>query len=174
MNNSTTKLSVRIPDFDYESLTSERTKIRAILRGSLKDLSQEERKATCKPIEILLKGGEEPEQVHEADHAVANGMMPQVMVAILEGLTKSETLATGRDVSDDFESASVAITNHLVKRLDDYLSVERNEADSETDLEVSDPSAAGKGDSLQGGTPQGKEGVPEKDIIDLFKIHEEI
>jgi len=114
MNNSTTKLSVRIPDFDYESLTSERTKIRAILRGNLKDLSQEERKATRKLIEILLKGGEEPEQVHEADHAAAIGMMQQV-VELLEGLTKSETLATGWD--DDFESASVlAIINHLVKR----------------------------------------------------------
>jgi hypothetical protein len=169
--NSTTKLSVRIPDFDYESLTSERTKIRAILRGNLKDLSQEERKATRKLIEILLKGGEEPEQVHEADHAAAIGMMQQV-VELLEGLTKSETLATGWD--DDFDSASVAIINLLVKGLDDYLSVERNETDSETDLEVSDPSAAGMGDSLQGDTPQGKEGVSEKDIKDLFTIHEEI
>jgi hypothetical protein len=51
--------------------------------------------------------------------------------------------------------------------------VERNETDSETDLEVSDPSAAGKGDSLQGGTPQGKEGVSEKDIKDLFAIEEQ-
>ena len=169
--NSTTKLSVRIPDFDYESLTSERTKIRAILRGNLKDLSQEERKATRKLIEILLKGGEEPEQVHEADHAAAIGMMQQV-VELLEGLTKSETLATGWD--DDFDSASVAIINLLVKGLDDYLSVERNETDAETDLEVSDPSAAGMGDSLQGDTPQGKEGVSEKDIKDLFTIHEEI
>ena len=73
----------------------------------------------------------------------------------------------------DFDSASVAIINDLVNGLDDYLSVERNETDSETDLEVSDPSAAGKGDSLQGGTPQGKEGVSEKDIKDLFAIEEE-
>jgi hypothetical protein len=79
MNSSTTKLSVRISDFDYESLTSERTKIRAILKGSLKDLSQEERKAIRKLIESLLKGGEESEQVHEADHAAANGMMQQVV-----------------------------------------------------------------------------------------------
>ena len=83
------------------------------------------------------------------------GKSPQQVAVILKGLQKSETLATGWD--DDFESASVAIINNLVKRLEDYLSVEMNETDSEMDLEVSDPSAAGKGDSLQGGTPQGEE-----------------
>jgi hypothetical protein len=106
MNNSTTKLSVRISDVDYESLTSERTKIRAILRRNLKDLSQEERRTTRKLIEILLKGGDEPEQVHEADHAAANGMMQQV-VEILEGLTESETPATGRD--KDFDNLTAPV-----------------------------------------------------------------
>jgi hypothetical protein len=170
--NSTTKLSVRISDLDWSSLESERTKIRAMLKKILEHLSQEERKAIRKLIENLLKGGEDLEEVQIADQAMAKGMVQQVAV-ILKGLQKSETLATGWD--DDFDSASVAIINLLVKGLDDYLSVERNETDSETDLEVSDPSAAGMGDSLQGDTPQGKEGVSgEKDIKDLFTIHEEI
>jgi hypothetical protein len=56
MNSSTMKLSVRISDLDWERLRSERTKIRATLRDTLEDLSQEERKAIRKPIEILLKG----------------------------------------------------------------------------------------------------------------------
>jgi hypothetical protein len=67
----------------------------------------------------------------------------------------------------------VTIINHLANELNDYLSGEKNEMDSETDSEVLDPTAAGMGDSLQGGTPQGKEGVPEKDIKNLFAIDEE-
>jgi hypothetical protein len=93
------------------------------------------------------------------------------VVEILEGMTESETLATGWD--KDFDSASVAIINHLANELNDYLSGEKNEMDSEADSEVLDPTAAGMGDSLQGGTPQGKKGVSEKDIKDLFAIDEE-
>jgi hypothetical protein len=37
------KLSVRISDFDWTGLKGERTKIRAALRNTLEDLSQEER-----------------------------------------------------------------------------------------------------------------------------------
>ena len=48
-----------------------------------------------------------------------------------------------------------------------------NDTDSEADLQVLDPSAAGKGGSLQGGTPQGEKGVSEKDMKDLFAIEEE-
>jgi hypothetical protein len=88
------KLSVRISDFDWTRLRGERTKIRAILKNSPRGLSQEERnKAIRKPIENLLKGGEELEEVHEADHATARGMMQQV-IAILEGLEKPESVAT--------------------------------------------------------------------------------
>jgi hypothetical protein len=47
-----------------------------------------------KPIENLLKGDEELEEVHEANHATAKGMMQQVVV-ILEGLEKPESVATG-------------------------------------------------------------------------------
>jgi hypothetical protein len=79
-------------------------------------------------------------------------------------LTESETLATGWD--KDFDSAKVTIINHLVNGLNDYLRVERKETDSE----VLDPTAAGMGDSLQGGTPQGEEEVSEKDMKDLFAI----
>ena len=80
--------------------------------------------------------------------------MMQQVVEILEGMTESETLATGWN--KDFDSASVTIINHLANELNDYLSGEKNEMDSETDSEVLDPTAAGMGDSLQGGTPQGK------------------
>ena len=61
------KLSVRISDLDWERLRSERTKIRAILRVTLEHLSQDERRIIRKLIEDLLKGGEEPDEVYEAD-----------------------------------------------------------------------------------------------------------
>jgi hypothetical protein len=72
---------------DWERSRGERAKIRAVLRKTLGDLSQEERKTIRKLIESLLKGGEELEEVHEADHAAAKGMMQQVVV-ILGGLDK--------------------------------------------------------------------------------------
>jgi hypothetical protein len=104
------------------------------------------------------------------DHAVAKGMVQQVVV-ILEGLYKSEPVATGW--AKDFDNAKVKIISHLVHGLNDYLNADKSETDSETELEVSDATAAGMGDSLQGGTPQGEEGVPEKEIEDLFVIEEE-
>ena len=168
--NSTMKLSVRISDQDWSSLESERTEIRAMLRKILEHLSQEDRRDIRKLIENLLKGGEDLEEVQIANQAMAKGMVQQVVV-ILEGLQKLEILAAGWDAN--FESASVAIINHLVERLEDYLRVEMNDTDSEKDLQVSDPSAAGKGGSLQGDTPQGEKGVSEKDINDLFSIEEE-
>jgi hypothetical protein len=177
------KLSVRISHPDWERLRGERTKIRAILRTTLEDLSQEERKAIRKLIESLLKGGEELEEVHEADHAAAKGMMQQVVV-ILEGLDKPESVATGW--VKDFDSAKVKIIGHLVHGLNDYLNADKSEGDSETDSEVSDATAAGGDKSLQGGPPQGdaqtlsaptslegKSGeVTEKDIQGLFEDRE--
>ena len=77
------KLSVHISDLDWERLRGERTKIRAILRTTLGHLSQEgERKALSASSSKgrLLKGGEELEEVHEADHAAAKGMIQQVDV----------------------------------------------------------------------------------------------
>ena len=144
--NSTMKLSVRISDQDWSSLESERTEIRAMLRKILEHLSQEYRRDIRKLIENLLKGGEDLEEVQIANQAMAKGMVQQVVV-ILEGLQKLEILAAGWDAN--FESASVTIINHLAKELNDYLSGEKNEMDSETDSEVSDPTAAGMGDSLQ-------------------------
>jgi hypothetical protein len=44
------KLSVRISEFDWARLKGERTKIRAILKNTHEDLSQEERKAIRKLI----------------------------------------------------------------------------------------------------------------------------
>jgi hypothetical protein len=167
--NSTMKLSVRISDQDWSSLESERTEIRAMLRKILEHLSQEDRRDIRKLIENLLKGGEDLEEVQIANQAMAKGMVQQVVV-ILEGWQKLEILAA-RDAN--FESASVAIINHLVERLEDYLRVEMNDTDSEEDPQVSDPSAAGKDGSLQGVTPQGEKGVSEKDINDLFVIEEE-
>jgi hypothetical protein len=79
------KLSVRISGFYWPRLKDERTEIRAILKNTHEDLSQDECKAIRKPIENFLKGGEEPDEVHEADYAMAKGMMQQV-IAILEGL----------------------------------------------------------------------------------------
>jgi hypothetical protein len=86
-------------------------------------------------------------------------MMMQQVVEILEGLGKPESVATGW--AKDFDSAKVTISNHLIRGLNDYLNVEKRETDSETDSEVSDPTAAGMGDSLQGGTP-GKRSVGER------------
>jgi hypothetical protein len=63
MNSIMMKLSVRISDLDWERLISERAKIRAMLKNTLEDLSRGERKAIRKPIESLLKGGEELEGV---------------------------------------------------------------------------------------------------------------
>jgi hypothetical protein len=162
------ELSVRISDPDWERLRGERAKIRAILRNTLEDLPQEERKAIRKLIESLLKGGEELEEVHEADYATAKGMMQQVVV-ILEGLDKPESVATGW--VKGFDSAKVKTIGHLVQGLNDYLNTDNSERDSETDTEGPDPTAAGMGDSLQGEPPQGE--VTEKDIQDLFVIDEE-
>jgi hypothetical protein len=79
MDSITMKLPVRISGLDWERSLSERAKIRAVLKNTLGDLSQDERKAIRKPIEGLLKGGEqELEEVHGAGHATANGMMQQV------------------------------------------------------------------------------------------------
>jgi hypothetical protein len=128
------KLSVRISDLDWARLISERTKIRAILKNTLEDLSRDERKAIRKLIESLLKGGEELEEVREADRATANGMMQQV-VAILEGLEKPESVATGW--VKDFDSAKVEVISHLVEGLSGYLNADRSEKDSETGTEVS-------------------------------------
>jgi hypothetical protein len=50
--------------------------------------------AIRKLIKNLLKGGEELDEVPEADQAMADGMMQQV-IAILEGLEKPELVATG-------------------------------------------------------------------------------
>ena len=122
------KLSVRISDLDWSSLISERAKIRAILRDTLEHLPQEERKAIRKLIESHLKGGEELEEVQMVDHAVAKGMVQQVVV-ILEGLNKPESVATGW--AKDFDSPIVPIINHLVHGLNDYLNAEQSEADSE-------------------------------------------
>jgi hypothetical protein len=91
------KLSVGISDLDWSRLISERTNIRATLRVALGHLSQGERKTTRKLIEDLLKGGEEPDEVYEADNATAKGMMQQV-IEILEGLDEqlaNESVATG-------------------------------------------------------------------------------
>jgi hypothetical protein len=137
-------------------LRGERAKIRAILKSTLGGLSQEqERKAIRKPIENLLKGGEELEEVHEADHATAKGMMQQVVV-ILEGLEKPESVATGWVKAKDFDSAKAKVIGHLVEGLRGYLTADNSENDSETDAEVSDSTAAGKDDSLQGGPLQGE------------------
>ena len=106
-----------------------------------------------KPIENLLKGGEELEEVHEANHATAKGMMQQVVV-ILEGLEKPESVATGW--VKDFDSAKVKVIGHLAEGLRGYLTADNSENDSETDAEVSDSTAAGKDDSLQGGPLQGE------------------
>jgi hypothetical protein len=51
------------------------------------------------------------------------------------------------------------------------MNADSSEKESETDVEGSDSTAAGMGDSLQGGTPQGE--VSEKDIQALFVIDEE-
>jgi hypothetical protein len=113
MNSTVMELSVRISDLDWARLISERTQIRAILKTTPEDLSRDERKAIRKPIESLLKGGEELEGVREADHATANGMMQQVVV-ILEGLEKPESVATGW--VKDFDIAKVKIISHLVEK----------------------------------------------------------
>ena len=44
--------------------------------------------------------------------------MMQQMVEVLEGMTESETLATGWN--KDFDSASVTIISHLANELNDY------------------------------------------------------
>jgi hypothetical protein len=133
-----------------------------------------------KPIENLLKGGEELEEVHEANHATAKGMMQQVVV-ILEGLEKPESVATGW--VKDFDSAKVKVIGHLAEGLRGYLTANSSKNDSETDAEVSDSTAAGKDDSLQGEPLQGEakisstltnlEGEPgevtEEAIQELFK-----
>jgi hypothetical protein len=110
------KLSVRISDLDWERLRSERTRIRAILRATLVRLSQDERKTIRRPIEDLLKGGEEEQdEVHKADYATAMGMMQQV-IEILEGLGKPESVATGW--VKDFDSAKekvISTSSNLVE-----------------------------------------------------------
>ena len=66
------------------------------------------------------------------------------MIEILEGLGKSESVATGW--AKDLDSAKVEIINHLVHGLDVYLNADgEGEADSETDSEVSSATAAGGG-----------------------------
>jgi hypothetical protein len=107
------KLSVRISDLDWSRLISERTKIRAALRVTLEHLSQGERKTIRKPIEDPLKGGEEPDEVYEADNATAKGMMQQV-IGVLEGLDKPEPVATGGWVKD-FDSAKEKVISNLVE-----------------------------------------------------------
>jgi hypothetical protein len=169
MNSVMMKLSVRISDLDWARLISERTQIRAIPKTTLEDLSRDERKAIRKLIESLLKGGEELEKVREADHATANGMMQQVIV-ILEGLLeKPESVATGW--VKDFDSAKVKIVSYLVEGLRGYLNADHSEKDSEADTEVSDSTAAGMDNSLQGEPPQGE--VTEKDVQELFVFEEE-
>jgi hypothetical protein len=56
-----------------------------------------------------LKGGEEPDEVYEADGATANGMMQQV-IEILEGLCKPESVATGW--VKDFDSAKEKVISN--------------------------------------------------------------
>ena len=150
------KLSVRISDLDWERLRSERTKIRAILRATLEHLSQDERRIIRKLIEDLLKGGEEPDEVYEADNATATSMVQQV-IEILEGLGKPESVATGW--VKDVDSAKEKVISNLVEGLTGYLNADNSDKESETDEDGSDSTAAGMGDSLQGGPPQGEEGV---------------
>ena len=83
------------------------------------------------------------------------------MVVILEGLDKPESVATGW--VKDFDSAKEKVISNLVGGLTDYLNADSSEKESETDEGGSDSTAAGMGDSLQGGPPQGEQ-VTEKDI----------
>ena len=101
MNSIVMKLPVRISDLDWGRLIGERTKIRAALKSTLEGLSWDERRAIRKLIKGLLKGGEELEEVREAGHATANGMMQQVVV-ILEGLEKPESVVSRYWVGQGF------------------------------------------------------------------------
>jgi hypothetical protein len=60
-----------------------------VLKNTHEDLSRNDISSIRKFIKILLKGGEGLDEVPGADQATASGMTQQ-MVAILEGLEKSE------------------------------------------------------------------------------------
>jgi hypothetical protein len=103
------------------------------------------------------------------------------VIAILEGLEKPESVATGW--AKDFDSYEAKIRDHLAEGLRGYLTAEHSENDSEMDTEDSEPTAARKGDSPQGGPLQGElkisskltnlEGAPgevtEEAIQELFR-----
>jgi hypothetical protein len=147
MNSIMMNFSVRISDLDWDRLIGERTKIRAILKNTPGDLSRDERKAIRRLIESLLKGGEELEEVREAGHATANGMMQQVVV-ILVGSEKPGPVATWW--VKDFGSTKVEVIVHLSGRswLSGYLNADHSEEGPVADTEVSDSTAAGMDNSL--------------------------
>jgi hypothetical protein len=95
--------------------------------------------------------------------------MVQQVIEILEGLGKPESVATGW--FKDFYSAKEKVIGHLVEGSSDYLNADNSEKESETDVEDSDSTAAGMGDSPQGEPVHGE--VSEKDIHDMFVIDEE-
>jgi hypothetical protein len=57
-----------------------------------------------------------------------------VVIILLEGLDKPESVATGW--VKDFDSAKVEIIGHLVQGLSDYLNADHSEKDSEADTEI--------------------------------------
>ena len=76
------------------------------------------------------------------------------MIAILEGLKKPELVATGW--AKDFDSYNAKVKGHLAEGLRDYLTADHSENESEMGAEDSDPTAARKGGSPQGGPLQGE------------------
>jgi hypothetical protein len=62
------------------------------------------------------------------------------MIAILEGLEKSELVATGW--AKDVDSYRAKAIDHLAEGLRDYLTAVHSEKDSKMDAEDSDPTAA--------------------------------
>jgi hypothetical protein len=132
--NTAVKLSVRISDSDWlevriETRADHKTQDRSdphesalmgICRGN-------DQSSIRKLIKVLLKGGEEPDGVPGADQgATASGMIQQ-MIAILDGLEKSELDATGWVKNVDSYRAKVM--DYLAQGLRDYLTTVHGEGD---------------------------------------------